>query len=139
MKIFLDANVLVSVLNKEYPEYDYAVQVLSLADRPDYSVFTSPLCIAIAWYFAEKKSGALTAKRKIALLCSKLHISEHKESDVQAVCEHPGISDLEDGLEYYSALHAGCDCIVTADVDGFYYASIPVHTCCGFLETYFSL
>ena len=55
MKIFLDANILVAVLNKEYPVYTYAARVVSLTNNKKHSVFTTPICLAIAFYFAEKK------------------------------------------------------------------------------------
>ena len=55
MKVFVDANILVSVLNKEYPIYTYTSRILSLADNPAFEVYTSPICLAIAFYFAEKK------------------------------------------------------------------------------------
>jgi predicted nucleic acid-binding protein len=62
MKIFLDANILISVLNKEYPLFTYSSRILSLADDKRFQVFTSPVCLAIAFYFAEKKSGSALAK-----------------------------------------------------------------------------
>ena len=34
MKLFLDANVLVSVLNKEYPSFTYTSRILSLDRQP---------------------------------------------------------------------------------------------------------
>lgn len=138
MNIFLDANVLVSILNKEFPVYGDAVQILSLADSPQYRVFTSPICIAIAWYFASKKSGNRKAKEKMALLCSKIHITTHVAADVEKACNTPEITDVEDGIEYYSALNAGCACIVTADLKDFHFSSIPVFHCRGFLQEYFS-
>ena len=71
MRIFLDANILVSVLNKEYPLFTYAARIISLADNKKFTVFTSPLCLAIAFYFVEKKSGTQLAKQKIKLLSEK--------------------------------------------------------------------
>jgi predicted nucleic acid-binding protein len=71
MKIFLDANILVSVLNHEYPLFNYSSRILSLADNADYQVFTSPICLAIAFYFSEKKSGRKLAKKKLGVLCEK--------------------------------------------------------------------
>lgn len=56
MKLFLDANVLVSVVNKEYPLFTYSSRILSLASNPKFEVYTSPLCLAIAFYFAEKQN-----------------------------------------------------------------------------------
>jgi predicted nucleic acid-binding protein len=56
MKLFLDANILVAVLNKEYPVFTYAARILSLANNKKFAVYTTPLCLAIAFYFAEKKA-----------------------------------------------------------------------------------
>ena len=58
MKVFLDANVLVSVLNKEYPLFPHSARILSLADQLRYQLYTTPICLAIAFYFAEKKKVA---------------------------------------------------------------------------------
>ena len=75
MRIFLDANILVSVLNKEYPLFSYTARILSLADSRKFTVYTSPVCLAIAFYFAEKKSGTQLAKKKIQIMSSKLSIT----------------------------------------------------------------
>ena len=53
MKLFLDANILVSILNKEFPLYTYTSRILSLVDNRKISVYTSPF--ALAFYFSEKK------------------------------------------------------------------------------------
>ena len=75
MRIFLDANILVSVLNKEYPLFPYTARILSLADSRRFTVYTSPIYLAIAFYFAEKKSGTQLAKKKIEIMSSKLSIT----------------------------------------------------------------
>lgn len=135
MKIFLDANVLVSVLNREYPVYHFSSRVLSLADNPKFKVYTSPLCLAIAFYFAEKKSGS-KAREKIALLASMLQISPVSEKNVQEVCRNKRIHDFEDGLQYYSALESGCKMIITEDGHDFYFSEIEVLNSRQFLENY---
>lgn len=137
MKIFLDANILVSVLNKEYPLYSYSSRVVSLIDNKKFKVFTSPICLAIAFYFAEKKSGTKKAKEKIALLVSKINIAESTKQTVLAAAENKSIDNFEDGMEYYAAVNAGCECIVTEDKDDFYFASISVAGAREFLETHF--
>ena len=75
MKVFIDANVLIAVLNKEYPLFSHAARVLSLGARKDFTLVTSPLCLAISFYFAEKKSGTGLARTKIGLLVSHLEIA----------------------------------------------------------------
>lgn len=136
MKLFLDANILVSVLNKEYPLFTYSARILSLCDNRNYAVYTSPICLAIAFYFAEKKFGAKLAKQKISLLANNIHITDvGKEAVVQAL-ENKKINDFEDGLEYYSALKSKCDIIITEDVKDFYFSAAEVIRAKDFMEKY---
>lgn len=64
MKVFLDANILVSVLNKEYPLFSTTSRILSVAAKNKFLLYTSPVCLAIAFYFAEKKFGSLKGKKQ---------------------------------------------------------------------------
>lgn len=82
MRLFLDANILVGVLNKEYPLFSCAARIVSLADNKKFTVYTSPICLAIAFYFAEKKSGTQMAKRKIEILVDKLSITDVGKKEV---------------------------------------------------------
>ncbi len=136
MRIFLDANILVSVLNKEYPLFSYTARILSLADNKKFTVYTSPVCLAIAFYFAEKKSGTLLAKKKIEIMSSKLSITGIGKEEVLQCLENKRVNDFEDGLEYYSALSSKCETIITEDLNDFYFASIPVFSSRAFLENH---
>ena len=126
MKIFVDANILVSVLNKEYPLFTYTSRIISLADEDGFEVFTSPVCLAIAFYFAEKKSGSRKAKNKIKLLCDHLSIAEITKESVAKAIQNPAVIDFEDGLEYYAAVENRCHCIVTEDISDFHFSAIEV-------------
>ena len=136
MKIFLDANVLVAVLNKQYPLFSYAARIVSLAGEKGFEVYTSPLCLAIAFYFAEKKSGTLMANKKIALLAKNMKIAPNLEAGVLQTIANPKISDFEDGLEYYAALDAACQAIITEDTGDFWFSEIKITNCQQFIETY---
>ena len=136
MRIFLDANVLVSVLNKEYPTFTYTSRIVSLADRSKFTVFTSPVCLAIAFYFAEKKYKAVSAKKRIEILCDHINIAPSNKSTVMQSLQNPAVNDFEDGLEYYSALENKCDCIITEDIDDFHFSKIEVLNSESFFEKY---
>lgn len=136
MKIFLDANVLISVLNKEYPLFTTTSRILSLADKKNFLLFTSPVCLAIAFYFAEKKHGRVNAKSKIELLSNHLQITTVNKSCVSKTLQSPAINDFEDGLEYYSAEESKCNCIITENVKDFYFSKIEVLTSEGFFKKY---
>jgi len=134
MKIFLDANVLVSVLNKEYPLFTYSSRILSLASHPKFEVYTSPLCLAIAFYFAEKKHNSQLAKQKIDLLCQHIKIAPNSSTGVFNTLSNKSIHDFEDGLEYYAAESADCKCIITEDIEDFYFSEIEVLNCQEFFK-----
>jgi len=137
MNIFLDANNLVAVLNKEYPLFSDAARVLSLTDNKRFKVYTSPVCLAIAFYFAEKKSGSELAKKKISLLISSIEIASTDVDAVRKTVKNKSVLDFEDGLEYYSALGADCKVIITENKEDFYFSEIEVLNSQEFLKRKF--
>lgn len=136
MKIFLDANILVSVLNKEYPLFPFSSRIVSLSQNSRFKLYTSPLCLAIAFYFAEKKSKTNLAKQKINLLAGNLNIAANSAGSVKLALQNPSVHDFEDGLEYYAAEENGCTCIITEDVKDFYFSEIEVLDCKEFFRKY---
>lgn len=125
-RIFLDANILVTVLCNEYPRFGACARVLSLADDKRFEVYTSPLCLAIGAYFAEKKNGKKLARKKIVLLAEKLRVTTMGPKAVERTMADARITDIEDGLQYFSAVDAGCTCIVTYDKRDWSFAKEPV-------------
>jgi len=126
MRFFLDANIFISVLNKEYPSYAYTVRILSLALGKKNTLVTNSVALAIAYYFAEKKHGRTLAKNKIDLLIRHMDIADCGKSEVDFAMQNRRVHDFEDGLQYYAALHSKCTCIVTSDVSDFYFSEIEV-------------
>ena len=136
MKIFLDANILVSVVNKEYPIFPFSSRILSLNQNSQFKLYTSPLCLAIAFYFAEKKSKSSIAKQKISLVAQHLGIVANSAESVNITLQNSSIHNFEDGLEYYAAIENGCNCIVTEDVSDFYFSETEVLNSKDFFNKY---
>ncbi|MBW6537606.1 MAG: PIN domain-containing protein [Mariniphaga sp.] len=134
MKVFIDANVIIAVLNKEYPLFTWASRVLSLPGKNNITLFTSPLCLAIAFYFSGKKSGEKLAKKKIEQLCRNIQITTIDEKITTQAISNPQVHDFEDGLEYYSALYQKCNIIITENIEDFYFSEIEVLSCEEFLK-----
>lgn len=125
-RIFVDANILVTVLCNEYPRFSACARVLSLADDRRFEVYTSPLALAIGAFFAGKKNGGKAARKKVQLLSQKLKITSMGADAVERTMANPGITDIEDGFQYFSAVDAGCSCIVTYDGRDFGFSRIEV-------------
>ncbi len=138
-KVFVDANILVSVLNKEYPLFTYSARILSLSGNNNFEIYTSPTCLAIAFYFAEKKHNTKPAREKIALLCKHIFISPATEDVVEKTLANKKVNDFEDGLEYYSAIESNCNFFVTEDVKDFYFSTIPVLNARNFFEKHVAI
>ena len=136
MKVFLDANILVAVLNKEYPVFSSAAKLLSLADNKRFSLYTSPVCLAIAFYFAEKKHGTKLAKAKINLMINHIDIGNCGKKETMLAAADQRVLDFEDGLEYYAARHSRCNFIITENQDDFYFSEIEVLTAENFLRNH---
>ena len=133
MKVFLDANVLISVLNKEYPLFTYSSRILSLTDARKHQLYTSALALAIAFYFSSKKSGERMAKKKIDLLIENLRLTTIDHEVSKRAIKDKRINDFEDGMQYYSAIKASCGIIITEDASDFYFSEIPVVGCEAFI------
>ena len=126
IRLFLDASILVTVLCNEYPRFGPCARVLSLADDPRFEVYTSPLCMAIGAYFAEKKNGMKLARKKIVLLGEKLRMTNVGQDAMERTLADKRILDIEDGLQYHSAIDAKCGFIVTYERKDFHFSKIPV-------------
>ncbi len=126
MRIFLDANVLVSVFNREYPHYDGCARCLSLTGKNGYHVVVSALSLGIAFYFAEKKSGRAAARKKISALMQRVQVSPCGEAEASSAVKEKSADDFEDALQLYSALSAGSDVIITNNPSDYHFAGIPV-------------
>jgi predicted nucleic acid-binding protein len=125
MRCFLDANILVSVLLKEYPLFTYTARILSLSSMK-YKMYTSTTSLAIAFYFAEKKFGTTEAKKRLGIFLEHIHVSPCGEEEAQSSIKNKKVLDFEDGLQYYSALSEKCDVIITNDVKDYHFSSIEV-------------
>ena len=134
MKVFVDANILVATLNKEYPLFTWSARLLSLQGKHNVQLFTSPLCLAIAFYFSSKKSGDNLARKKMMLLCENIGITTINEEITRKAASNTQVHDFEDGLEYYSALHTKCDYIITENAGDFYFSEIEIKGCEEFIK-----
>jgi predicted nucleic acid-binding protein len=134
MKIFIDANILVATLNREYPLYTWSARILSLQGKNNIRICTSPFCLAIAFYFASKKSGKWLLRKKLTFYAG---IWKSQRSTVKLhpkALSNPKITDFEDGLEYYSAVNQGCEWIITEDREDFWFSELKVAGCEEFLK-----
>lgn len=135
MRLFLDTNVMLDLLGKREPFFESAARIISLADKGKATLAVSALSYATTDYFLSKMFGAdksVESLRKFKTI-----------SDIVALDEvivekslNSGFIDFEDGLQYFSAIKAECQYIITRNVKDFKNAEIPVLTSDDFLAVY---
>jgi predicted nucleic acid-binding protein len=112
-KVFLDANVLLDFLLKR-KNYPTSRQLVALAQAGTIRALISPAVLHIIAYWLTKEHGAKQSKRMIlALLNEILVVDATHEIAVQAL--QSANSDIEDALQYFTALHHKADYLLTWD------------------------
>ena len=126
IKVFIDANILVAIVNKEYPAFDGCARVLSLANKSNFQLYCTTLSLGIVFYFAEKKFGSAKAKEKMAVLSQHIKISNCGDLENKSALANKKVEDYEDGLQYYAAINSNCQYIVSLNKKDFHFAEILV-------------
>ena len=125
MKIFLDTNVLIDYLNKREPFFAEASQVMDLCVSKQVEGVLSSLSVINAAYIMRKAYPKDSLLLKISWLTEKFEVCPiNKESIQRAANSRP--SDFEDAVQYFSALQANADLIITRDAKGFIDFDLPV-------------
>lgn len=133
MKLFLDTNILIDVLEGREPFLKSSANILELGLKGTVQLYASPLTLINCIYIVRKTAGYKTVTESVRLLRNILRISPmtEKEFDLAMDATAP---DAEDMLQYYSALSAGCDCIITRNPKHFPKDGLPVLTAEEFLD-----
>lgn len=133
-RLFIDTNIILDLLGERHPFYEPAARLATLADQKKLTLMASPLSFATVNYVLRRFEAADTVKeklRKFAILCS---ISQMDARTVEKAL-NSAFSDFEDALQYFGAVEAGCDALITRDAKDFRTATIPVLSAAEYLET----
>jgi len=114
-KIFLDANILLDFTLKR-EGYDVSKEIIQRIINGDFQGFITPSIIHIAGYWLTKAYGAETAKKVLLELLISIEVIDcNYATAVNAL--NSAMSDIEDSLQYYTALHHKLDFFITRDKD----------------------
>jgi len=112
-KLFLDANIILDFMLKR-AGYAGAKIVIETAIDGKISPYTSSSIIHIVGYWLTKAYGAAKAKELLSALLDDVRILEtDHETTTQALQSR--INDIEDALQYHTALHHKLDGFISRD------------------------
>ncbi|MFC1239186.1 type II toxin-antitoxin system VapC family toxin [Treponema vincentii] len=126
-KIFVDSDIVLDVLCKRDPYYEYAAKVFSLADMKKLTVYTTSLVVANVYYILRKAIGIEKSKealRKLRLLVKIISVEE-REVDLAL---NSSFSDFEDALQYYTAVKHSMETLLTRNIKDYKEKDLIIQT-----------
>jgi predicted nucleic acid-binding protein len=135
MKVFLDTNILLDVLTGRRPHFAASARIWTLSEDGRIGGLVSALSFANIYYVVRKSDGRPRAR---TVLRSMRGIFLVTSCDAQIIGQAVDADwdDFEDAVQYWSAVHAGADCIASRNQDHFLPSSLPVLTPAEFLATH---
>jgi predicted nucleic acid-binding protein len=137
MRVFLDTNILLDIIEARQKFLLASSNVFDLGIKRRIELFATPLTFANCVYAARKNVGYENAIRGLKAL--KVYVKTTAMDDNQvtdALCSD--MPDFEDMLQYKSAEAAGCDVIITRDKKRhFPQEGLPVLSPEAFLNEYY--
>lgn len=116
MKVFLDTNILLDIIEGREKFLIPALNIFNLGMNGDIEMFTTSLTFANCMYVAKKNVGHAKAVEGLRFLKKYVRIATMDDRQcVRAL--NSDMPDFEDMLQYEAALAEGCDVIVTRDAN----------------------
>jgi len=125
-KILLDTNIILDLLAKREPYHQDSMQIFSLADLGKIDIVVSSLSLVNVHYILNetlKTKNARSIIRKFKVLVTTFDLND---KIVGLALNDDQFSDFEDGIQYYTAIEAKCEFVVTRNLKDFKNSSLPV-------------
>lgn len=118
MNVFLDTNIIIDVLERREPFFILSANLLELGHSGKINLFATSLSFINGIYVSRKSIGKEEAIKKIRLLRSFINVSPISSLEFDSALDL-GIKDIEDALQYCSAISSKCEVIVTRNKKDF--------------------
>lgn len=125
-KVFVDTNVLLDILLERTPWANDAAVLFSMADRKEIELLCCSLSFSTAIYLMQRfKYTRKEIVSKLSIIKSICTVTTVNEAVIDRMLQSD-FNDLEDAIQYYSALAFGAEAIVTRNTKDFAASKIPV-------------
>lgn len=112
-RLFIDANVLLDLTLKR-PGFEEVKKMFEKALVGELLLFTSTSVLHITGYWLTKAYGIKTAKKILLGLLKEITIVDCSH-EVSVMAIHSQFDDIEDSLQYYTALHHKLSYFISGD------------------------
>ncbi|NND06630.1 MAG: PIN domain-containing protein [Saprospiraceae bacterium] len=125
-RVLIDTNVILDLLSKREPYYIASQKIFSLADKKMLNLEISSLSLVIVHYVLNDRMKMKDARSVLVRFKVLVDTYELNDKIIELALNDTDFRDFEDGIQYYTALEAQCDLIVTRNLKDFKRSSIPV-------------
>jgi predicted nucleic acid-binding protein len=132
--LFIDSDILLDIILVREQHFNASVEVLTLAGNDKYECCTSVHSLLNIHYLTKKLFGEKSARQSIKMLIEKFKIIPEDVNTVKQAIQS-NFSDFEDAVQYYAAISAKADVIITRNIKDYKQSIIPVLTAEQFLRT----
>ncbi len=127
-KVFVDTNILLDLLLEREPWAEDAAILFSMADRKEIELLCCSLSFSTAVYLMQRfKYTRKEIVSKLTIVKSICTVTTVSDSVIDRMLQSDFV-DLEDAIQYYSALAFGAETIITRNPKDFATSSIPIAT-----------
>ena len=124
-RLFLDTNIVIDLLDKREPFCDEAVRLFSMAYNKKLQLIVAPITYATASYLLQKGRTQEEVRILLANFRQLAHVATIDERIIDDAIASK-FRDFEDAMQYYTALKANADVIITRNAKDFAASKIPV-------------
>ena len=118
MRVFLDTNILLDIVEQRMPFYTGSQAVLDECDQRGFEIFVAWHGIATVFYITAKKRDETYALEMIRDLLTWATVATVGQDEALEALSY-GIADYEDALIAAAASASGVDWLITRDEAGF--------------------
>lgn len=112
-RVFADANLLLDFTLKRN-NYVHAKKLLHLAVSGSIHLFTTPAILHVCSYFTNQQFSSANTKQILLTILNDVEIIDCDHSTA-LIAVNSNIEDVEDALQYYTALRHGIDFFISSD------------------------
>lgn len=134
MKVLLDTNVVMDIIEKREPFYKDSVAALKLISDINAECYFSASSAKVVFYLVKRHTGDLAkAKKAIVAISNFAVFCDTTKEDVQSALLS-NIIDFEDAILVASAVRDNLDFVITRNAKDFANSAIPAITPADFLK-----
>lgn len=133
MRIFIDANVLIDVVQNRTEFVESSSKILQLGLDGYCELLASDITFTTVSYYARKNRTVEQLYAVLQSLRDFIHVAPSGENAIDWALLHKS-KDFEDAVQYYAALHSGAEYIISRNVRDYPYNDIPAITPIDFLK-----